>query len=179
MLQNLRLSLYQQHLTEQLRKHHVDHKILSFQQAKHIGILFDGTDESHIPTINQYVELLEKGGKNVSLLCFIDAVRAMESLAFPTFSRKETNWYFQPTSHEALTFVDKKFDVLINAFLQESLVLEYISTFSKAQFRVGPYLKDKQHCFDFMINIGQGSLDDFMKNTLHYLKMFDSSLAST
>ena len=172
MFQQFRLAIYNYILQSQLKKHHQKHEFVSFSAAKKIGILFDITQEENIPIIGKYVQQLEKQQKNVKLLGFVDASAASENLMFPFFTRKETNLFFVPKGEVTQTFMEQPFDILICAFLTDSPSLEYISTFSKAHFRVGKHLSDKKHCFDLMMSHDNESLKDFLDKLHPYLNMF-------
>mgnify|MGYP006255504345 FL=1 len=172
MFQQFRLAIYHYILKSQLKKHHQKHEFVSFEMAKKIGILFDITEEEHIPIINKYVAKLERQQKKVKLLGFVDASAANENLMFPSFSRRETNLFFVPKGDAVQTFIEQPFDILICIFLSDSPSLEYISTFSKARFRVGKHLEAKEHCFDLMMNHENDSVKDFLDKLHPYLNMF-------
>lgn len=172
MLQTVQKLFYRYYLNQRLKEHSAKHQMVNFNQAKSIGILFDAGKDENIVWIRRYADELEKQKKTVSLLGFVNTNHANEQTAYPCFSRKQTNWYLQPAHHVPNEFIEKKFDILLNAFITESATLEYIATFSNAKFRVGPFFENKLYCADFMINLKESdNLADFMKNAIHYLKL--------
>lgn len=174
MLQRLRLFMYNYLVKKRLKTHKVVHEIKNLKNATTIGILFNGTNEDVMPIINSYVKVLEQQKKKVTTLGFIDTNHPIDALNVNTFARKQVNWLFIPNHPVPLDFLEKPFDILINIFLEESATLEYISTFSKAKFRVGPYFSGKNNCFDFMLN-GGDSIASFIQQIHHYLEIIDNN----
>ncbi len=179
MFQEIRLFFYKYFLQKELKKHQAKHEFVGLGQAMRIGILFDSTDEQNIPIIFEYSKQLEKKmKKRVKVLGFIDANQGENlSLNYDTFSRRHTSWYFRPKKEHIKPFITERFDILINAYLHDSPALEYISTFSNATFRVGPYNANKTYCFDMMITTEGESLEEFINKVHHFLEKINNEQA--
>lgn len=176
MWQSIQLFFYRYFMQKRLKEHQVTHEVVNLHQAKEVGILFDATNEQNVIWVRRLMEDLEKSKKKVSILGFINSSHANEQTAYPCFSRKETNWYMQPVHFMPNDFSEKKFDILINAFIQPTETLEYISTFSNARFRVGCFADDKTHCYDLMINLKDtDTLPEFIQKALHYLQIINNN----
>ena len=50
-------------------------------------------------------------------------------------------------------FIETEFDLLLNVALQQNLILDYITAFSRASFKIG-WSPVKENYFDLNINIG-------------------------
>ncbi len=171
----IRTYLFNYFLQNRLEEHQVAHNFVNLSDSERIGILFDSTDADNIPIIINYVKKLEKARKQVKLLGFIDSNRAAtDNLNYDTFSRRNINWYSKPVNGKTEHFIDYKFDILINASLGDIPPLEYITTFSQARFRVGPYYADKTHCYDLMINPTDDSLESYIKEVHHFLETINT-----
>ncbi len=167
--------LFNYFLKNRLEEHQVAHHFVNLAESERIGILFDSTNEDNIPIIINYVKKLEKARKQVKLLGFIDSNRAAtDNLNYDTFSRRNITWYFKPVNGKTDHFTDYKFDILINASLGDIPPLEYITTFSQARFRVGPYDAEKMHCYDLMINPTNDSLESYIDEVHYFLETINS-----
>lgn len=172
MWQSVQMLFYKYYMKQRLQQHRAQHKAITLQDANSIGILFDATKEENAVWVRRFAAELEKQKKHVNLLGFVNSDNAQEQTAYPSFSRKEINWYLQPAHHIPNDFLEKPFDILINACITELVTLEYIATFSNAKFRIGPFFEDKTHCADFMICLkNSDALPDFLRKTMHYLQM--------
>ena len=106
------------------------------------------------------------------MLGFYNIPKSAINFAFPYFNKKNLNWHLEPTGDEVEIFIDRKLDILVNAYIDENLPLEYISALSQARFRIGHYVKEKTYAYDFMIDLkGKNDLKYLMEQYRMYLKM--------
>lgn len=174
MFQKIKAYFFRRRMNQQLKTLKKSHEVMNLSRAKHIGILFDGSDQQNFETVDKYAMKLEKQKKKVRLLAFIDAAQISEGLSFPFFLRRDTTWLFAPKGPLPTDFIEQPFDILINASLTEYEPIEHITTFSNAKYRVGPYFEDRTHCFDLMINNGEDSLTAYLNKVNHYLSIIDN-----
>ena len=152
-LDSLRQNLHQRHLKKLLAKRSVKRQSLSLDEAKTIGILFDGTELNDRDEVLKYAEKLRKLKKQVRLLAFMNNRNDNDSLSFRNFNKKEIDFILRPKSQDAQDFIDMPFDILMNLSSKSLLPLDYIALNSKARFRVGPLLEGS-HAYDLMIDLG-------------------------
>lgn len=67
---------------------------------------------------------------------------------------KDLNFWGLPKAEAVHDFIETKFDILLNISLNQNLVLDYITSLSKARFKVGSSPNEKNY-FDLNINIGE------------------------
>ncbi len=177
MLESLKNKLYQRHLRKRLKTDVIDRESnVSFTEAESIGILFDGTDIANFGSVRKYAEDYKKKGKKVKLLAYIDSKNPNPELGYPYFSKKDLNWYYKPSSALVDEFINRKFDILVNAYLEEKLPLLYISTFAKANLRVGLYFPEHTDASDMMITVrSEQSINNFFEEINHYLNIFSKA----
>ncbi|HRK27958.1 MAG TPA: hypothetical protein PK239_11820 [Chitinophagales bacterium] len=174
MWQSVQQFFFRYYFQNKLKEYHFMHEVVNLAQAKEIGILFDATNEQNAVWIRRFADELEKQKKRVSLLGFINSSNATEQTAYPTFSKKQTNWYLQPNHYIPADFMERPFDILIGAYLQPVETLEYMTAFSKARFRVGCYTQQQTPCYDLFIQLKEtDQLPDFLKKALHYLQIIN------
>lgn len=62
------------------------------------------------------------------------------------------NFFTAPKSKELKLLLETPFDLLINGCLNNNDYLKTIAVFSKAKFRIGPYLEnDDTHFYEFLV----------------------------
>ncbi|MCB0410113.1 MAG: hypothetical protein KDD29_07825, partial [Flavobacteriales bacterium] len=77
-----------------------------------------------------------------------------------------------PTGTDVTNFIEKPFSILIDLNTEDCFPLEYISTLSKAKFKVGANGNYRDEECDLTIDISQNkSLDYLIIQIKHYLKM--------
>jgi hypothetical protein len=148
-------------------------KTVNLNTAKHIGILFDAADPSNISTVLGFNDKLIDKKKSTKLLGYLRKTdKKNPEGRFPYFTDKEVNWYLKPGGKLVNEFMDEPFDLVIDATIGECLPLEYISSASRAKFRVGYYKDQKVTPYDFMITLeGEPDMETYMEQVNHYLNM--------
>lgn len=138
--------------------------------AKSIGILFDGTEQAEREIVLGYAEQLKQQGKKVKLLAFFNNKLKGDNFSFAAFNRQQLDWAMRPTSREALEFKDQPFDLLLNISHSSILPLDYLAAHSKARFRVGPFTENT-FCYDLMIDYPvKTDLKAFLHQVVFYMK---------
>lgn len=162
---------YNSSLNKHLKKK-VEQSPTNFKLAKSIGILFDASDVDQQKIVLEYADTLRHKGKQVRLLGFFDDKNPREDVAFHHFNKKDINWYMLPKGTEVTNFLESNFDILLNLTLYHHKSFEYLTAAAKANLRVGPYGKDKTHCYDLMIDANQNnSLNNFIGQVDYFLKI--------
>jgi len=174
LLEQLKNRFYHKHLEHELVDAvHVKKESISFEAAKKIGILFDATDIANYSVVRKFEAEYKKKNKSVELFGFINSKNPNAALYFKFFSRKDINWFYKPKSGLVDDFMNRKFDILINAYIEESKPLLYISTLSKASLRVGLYFPEYTDASDMMVTIkNESNLDNFFLEINQYLNIF-------
>ena len=176
LIQNLRQKVHNHFLAKALKSHRAQRQSVDFDRAKTVGILFNATNLNDREKVLKHARLLEQKGKQVKLLGFVNTKKGIENLPFSNFSRKEMDWATRPTSAEVLDFMQRDFDVLINISLQEVMPLEYITTLSKAKFRVGPYT-EQTACYELMLDVSRSNdIDAFMHQAMFFLDKMNKNV---
>jgi hypothetical protein len=145
---------------------------VSLDSARRVGIAFDASVPGNYVAISNYATKLKEQGKRVELLGYYKHRHIDGTPVFPYFNRKELNWYGRPNSHAADSFMKSDFDILINAYTEECLPLEYVSACSQSKLRIGLFSEDKMHCADVLIKPhDHPSIDQLIQDVDHYLQM--------
>ena len=150
-----------------------ERKMLNIKNAQKIGILFNATRAEDIISITSFAEKLKQSGKQTSILGFQHTKK--KELTNPQFiNNLDVNWFYIPESEKITEFHKKEFDILIGAFVNECLPLEYIAATSKAKFRVGTFSDETAAHFELMINTNKNqSLDYLLQQIDHFLNLIN------
>lgn len=173
-IQNTKLFFHNYFLKKRLKqfKRSNKNRSLCFEEARSIGILFNATELDNRKTATKYAERLKKKGKKVKLLGFFDNQMEDENFTFEHFNRKQLDWALRPNSEVVSKFLKQPFDFLINIDPQSSLYSEYITAFSQAHLKVGPYT-ELAACYDLMIDAKDKT------NTWDFIKHIELLLGKT
>ena len=161
---------------QRLRLQQKQTQVVSFNDAKKIGMLYDATEEGDYETVKQYVKLLRGDHKELLALGYVDrkelSRNQFSQLGLDFFTKKNLKWNMIPDSLEVKNFIKEPFDILINLNEGNCFPLNYITAMSKARFRIGRYNKSHIHNFDMMIDAGNStSLSNFIKEADRYLRV--------
>lgn len=152
----------------------------NYSSAKSAVVVFDASKQEDVTTIRKFIKDLESKGLKVEAIGFEDAKEISDfNQAHPLInyvSNQQLNWYLKPNSPEALTFLEKPFDILIDLSLDTQFSIQYLVALSKAQFKVGcvktsknPELQEVNY-YDFMLQLNkQKELKFLLKQLEHYL----------
>ena len=173
--QNLRKKLHQRLLQHKLRQHRFPRQSVHFDKAHTIGILFDGTDLNVRKVVLGFSKELQKAGKQVKLLAYLDSRTESESFPFKIFNRRNLDPFLRPRGDSVADFLDQTYDILLNLSMEENLPLEYIAAMSKAHYRVGAF-SSTTHCYELMIDLPASQrLPDLIKQIEFFLQKMQST----
>jgi hypothetical protein len=169
-IEKLRSRYYQQYLKKEASSINVRRRSIALEQAKTIGILFDGTIENDRNAVLQFCEELKNSGKSVTILAFINQkLEPGTEYLFSYFDKKSLDWTRRPQPETVSDFENQEFDILLNLSPKVSEPLDYIAARSKARFRVGPF-SGNILSYDLMIDCEwEKGVSHFLKQVLIYL----------
>ena len=144
-------------------------EMLNIGQAKKIGILFDASHAEDIITVTKYAESLSQKNKEVSILSFQNNSEK-ENSDPRFFNQLNVNWFNIPYKEKIDDFQQQNLDILIAAFVNECLPLEYVVATSNAKCRVGAFNDSKSDYYELMINTKKdASLKYLLQQIDHFL----------
>lgn len=175
-IQRVKTYFYKSSIKKALKVNKIVHReMLNLDVAKKIGILFNATKTNDIITVTQFADKLRNEGKTVFILGFQDR-KLKEEQEPRIFDRNSVNWFGIPNDTKIDGFQKIKIDILICAFEEECLPLEYIVATSKARFRVGAFSKAKTNYYELMINIKKDQqLLYLLQQIKHFLKVINKN----
>lgn len=138
----IRQHFFKKNLASAIPKNPSSRKITNIENARTVGILFDGTDEKMRLALLEYANRLSAIGKKVRILGFVNLPekKVPADLPFVHFSRPSVNWFGRVTSEKADAFCREKFDLLLCLFAGENRPLEWLTARSSAKMKAGNQL---------------------------------------
>ena len=106
-------------------------------EAKSIGILFDGVDLDARDIVEKFASNLKKQNKKVSVLAYIGDFEDNNSMLFKSYNKKSINWLQLPQNPEVDDFINTPFDIVFNLYEVSPEHVIYIIKASKAKLKVG------------------------------------------
>jgi hypothetical protein len=148
--------------------------------VKEIGILWDASKTEEFTFLSKFCQKMNENKTEVMVLGYFptnnlpNQYTAIRYLS--VIKKEELNFFYHPVSAESVKFVNKQFDVLIDLNFKKLLPLQYISSLSKAYFKVGLFEPGiKTSPYDLMMEIKNPvNIDDYLTQVMHYLNMINS-----
>lgn len=148
--------------------------IRNIAQVHTVGVLFVLDNEDTYKNLTQFVESLQKQGKEVKVMALfygdIQPLYYIPKLSYDLMKSKDVNWYGRPVAEFSDSFLKNDFDVLLYYTLNENTPLDYIFALSPAKLRVSNQNDSISEYSDVIIDTREKSgLKGFMQTSLHYL----------
>ncbi len=130
----------------------INREFINFKSAYRIGILSNYSDPSSQEIISNYKKHIEKLGFECEVLLFVDKKEKDHNVFLQYYNWEDLDRKnMLPYSPKTDRFIFKKYDLLLNLYLQPIPSLLYISKMSHAKCRVGPYIESMKDSFDLLI----------------------------
>lgn len=143
-------------------------------KKNHFGVLVDAGIFEDRAAVISFAEQLRREGHRVKILGYLEGRYEGMSMPFDIFTSAELSKVSRaPRSPVVEAFIDQAFDVLINMSIRQNhKALEYISTLSKASFRIGPWYYHQQlNPYDLCLDAGSSAtLKEWIHELLHTLE---------
>lgn len=180
LIQNLKNIAGNYFLSGEVKALQRDRKFINIQDAKTVGIVFDATNKDDFELVKKYITYLRDLKKKVKAIGYYDQKNippmAYSKLEYDFFCQKDLNWHNAPTSVYVKNFIEDKYDILLDLNLKNVFPLRYISSLSKAKFKVGKKSAQNNPIFDLMIETDEGkNLKYFLKNVDTYLLIINKT----
>ena len=153
-------------------------KVVGFDSARKIGILYDCSQEKHYREVVRLVKDLEQQGKTVHALGFVrqkkmpDYTLAQLNLSF--CHRSDFSWRLRLKSPQLQNFIRSGFDLLIDLSPEDLILMKFVMGLSDATYKAGPYHQEYVEVYDLMISEkNEASLKELIEHKLHYLKIIN------
>ena len=144
-----------------------------YREAKRIGMLFTMNNLDDYEVIRNFENKLKKEGKEVKVLSYLPKNVENFHFHYDIFSHTDFTAFGQVKALNIKEFIEQRFDYLICLDKVPNLYIQYILAASKARFRIGAHLENKEALYELMIHLnGQDSVDNLIQQIYHYTNEF-------
>lgn len=151
--------------TRKALKHNAKRDNVSFNKAKHIGVLFE--NEANYQKSKTLISSLTEDGKQVTVLIKSDQKEPPSS---QHYTENQFKWHGKIESSAAQKFISTPFDYLLMLNTEIHFLNKYLIASSKAKCRVGVTNKHSEFLFELMFeNSKKEPIGDFYKTVKGYL----------
>ncbi len=143
-------------------------------RKNHFGILVDAGNPGDRNEVIAFAETLRKDGHLVKILGFLEGKAETVSVPFDLITTAElAKVSMVPRGPVVEDFIGQPFDVLINMSIHHNhKALEFISTLSRATFRIGPWYQHvRYNPYDLCLDTGSSAtLKEWIRELMHTLQ---------
>ncbi len=174
----IRQSLGTRSLLKKQKKLHRNRVVHNFHTARTTFIIFDSTDPEIFRQIRDFSKYLENLKIKTGLLGYVQLDEIPSDLVLwencQIFGRKDLDFLFRPKDLNVLNFIEQEYDILFDLSLKDYFPLTFITSLSRAKFKVGRYRETLNDC-DFMINIsGEPTVDFLIAQIKNYVSILNN-----
>lgn len=151
-----------------------------FSQIRNIGIVWDASNTADFSSLSKFCQKMHEKNIEVKILGYFpgkELPNQYTAIRYLTCLRKnELSFFYIPESSEANSFINNRFDVLIDINFNKIFTLNYLTSLSVAAFKVGLFESERNDTpFDLILEIKRPvSADNYLDQVLHYLEMIKS-----
>ncbi len=174
MLKFIRTYFFEREKKKRLRENPKGPLAFHLHRKNHYGLLTDATIQDDRSVVTSFADELRKSGNRVKILGYVNG--KMDNLTTPfdiVTTADLAKLSHVPKGPVADAFMNQGFDVLINLSIKENhKALEYISSVSKASFRIGPwYVQQQSNPYDLCVDAGHSAtLKEWISELMHTLQ---------
>lgn len=181
-IENIKIKVGKHRLKKETEAIKRKRSFFNFNYTKTAGILYEASKTEDYELVNKYVSYLKGEGIKTKTIGYFSQKEIPEfsfsKTEYSFFTKKETNWFYRPpieTNDFISKFVNEEFDLLIDLNIFDHFPLKYLSSISKAKFKIGKYSDENKAIYDMMMEISsEKSLKYFLKETDTYLHMLNN-----
>ncbi len=152
----------------------------NMSKVKTIGIVWDASRPQDFSYLTRFHQKMHERNIEVKILGYFPGKELPDqytAIRYLTCLRKrELNILFQPVTPDSLSFIENQFEVLIDINFKKLFPLQYISSLSKASFKVGLFEPEINNTpFDLMMEIKNPvDIESYLNQIIQYLEMINS-----
>lgn len=185
LFRNLRLNLGKSSLSGKAARTKRKSVYTNFQDIKSIGIVWDASNTEDFRSLSRFHQKMSEKNIEISIFGYYTgkdlpaqytAIRYLNCL-----KKEETDFFYRPVTASASEFIDRQFDLLIDINFKNLFTLLYVSTLSRARFKVGLSGSNPETSpFDLMISAKSTiDIESYLEQVIVYLEMINSGTTKT
>jgi hypothetical protein len=151
----------------------------SIGNAKTMGLVWDATDPDELPVLSQFHQKMAERNIDVKILGYYPGKNLPDKLTAIRYliclKKEDISITYRPVSKETEAFINTGFDILIDINFKDLFPLKYISSLSRAGFKVGIFDEGGDHSpFDLMMEFNRTTdINTYLMQVTYYLEMIN------
>ncbi len=144
-------------------------KLVPFEKAEHIGILYSWSDSKKEEALIAFIEKMG-AEKKVEVLCF-NPTRGPVNSQHPTFDESILTNFGKLNSEDVQRFVKIPFEYLFHLDFESNEILKNILIQTNAKCRIGVHNEEHTGYYELMIGINKSSgISNFADQMIKYVR---------
>jgi hypothetical protein len=161
-----------------LKRTKIVHNLASAHKIGIVGVVNNSKDFEDITNLQK---MLINKNMQVEMLVYFPGKEIPQQFlirkGINIFNRKEVNWYGKPVMPYAEQFCKIEHDILIDLSLAEVFPIRWLSTLSRANFKVGSLIYDGNP-FELIIDVdSRREIPYLSEQIIHYLNLLNNRSA--
>ncbi len=169
-------SVLRKRMTRTKRKKH----FTNIDQVKKIGIVWDASGVDEFACLSKFYQKMHENKTDVFIFGYFpgrnlpNQYTAIRYLS--VIKKEELNFLYHPVTKESTTFINNRYDVLIDLNFKKLLPLQYISSLSNAGLKVGLFESGTTDTpFDLLMELKRPvNVQNYLDQVIYYLGMINS-----
>jgi len=166
-------------LGSKLRKSKRRVRVANLKISKSALLIYDASNEKEEKLVRQFARFLKEEGLKTESVGFYKKKNKtdegpLDELGYHYLKKEELNWLMLPTSSKVKKMISTEYNLLIDLNLSNIFCLQFISSLSKASFKVGIADGYQKDTCDLTISIPARKLEELIEQMKVYLKMINN-----
>lgn len=175
-IKNIQEKLGRLRLKKEQKKLKRNVKAFNIENASSVAVIYNATNRTDADMVKKFVQYLKEERKEVLSLGFINSKESSDlvtpQLNYNYFDRTNLSKSMIPKGNDVENFIKKPFSILIDLNIDECFPIEYITSLSRAKFKVAASGNYRNNNCDLTIDISENKkLEYLIIQVKHYLKM--------
>ena len=181
LFKNIRLSIGKTITRKKLSRINRSKKFNNLRNSRKIGIVWDGNLTNQFNFLTDFYREIHERGIQVDIICYYSgkilpneytAIRYLKC-----FKRSDLSFFYLPESPEVEEFINTPYDIIVDINFSRHFPLYYVTSLSKAAFKVGAGDTMGRETLDMTIELnGKQNISFFLTQVRHYLEMINTGV---
>ncbi len=152
----------------------------NFNLVKTVGIVWDASKPQDFVHLSRFYQKMHERKIDVKILGYFsgkELPNQYTAIRYLTcIRRNELNFFYKPLTPDCNSFINNRFDVLIDINFKKLFPLQYVTSLANSSFKVGLFESETSSSpFDLMLEIKNPvDLESYLNQIVHYLEMINS-----
>ena len=185
LFKNIRLKIGNLILSKNVARKKREVYYSNFKNVRSIGIVWDASRPAEFVSLSRFHQKMQDIKIDVTIQGYFPGKNLPDQYTAIRYLRcikkDEVNSFYHPDSSETNSFISNHFDILIDINFDKMVPLYYVTSLSRARFKVGLFDNETTESpFDLMMEIKNPvDIDSYLLQVIQYLEMIKDTSKKT